>query len=123
MSDPHSAGSAGRPGPQRPRRPAALFFDPVDDSGQEEEHFFDLESLTDPAELLGRSTELAVAFQAAADRAVEYQALAAARLADPGRFDRLPAAAIADRAGWTEDYARKMIDYGRELQRRRSPAD
>ncbi|MGP3970214.1 hypothetical protein [Streptomyces sp. 6N223] len=123
MSDPHSAGSGGRPGPPRFRRPAALFFDPADERGREEEHFFDLESLTDPAELLGRSTELAVAFQAAADRAVEYQALAAAQLADPRRFDRLPAAAIADRAGWTEDYAQKMIDYGRELQRRRSPTD
>jgi hypothetical protein len=117
MSDSHSE-------PPRFRRPAALFFEPPDERAEaEEEHFFNLESLTDPAELLGRSTELAVAFQEAADRAVEYQALAAARLADPRRFDCLPAAAIADRAGWTEDYALKMIDYGRELIRRRSPAE
>ena len=37
-----------------------------------------------------------MAFQAAADRSVEFQAIAAARLADPGRFDRLPAAAVLD---------------------------
>jgi hypothetical protein len=123
MPDSHPADSSRRPEPPRYRRPAALFFEPPDEGGTEEEHFFDLESLTDPAELLGRSTELAVAFQAAADRAVEFQAIAAAQLADPKRFDRLPAAAIADRAGWTEDYALKMIDYGRELLRRRSPAE
>ncbi|WP_129842384.1 hypothetical protein [Streptomyces sp. RFCAC02] len=113
------------PAPEQPsgrpphhRRPASLFFEPP--AGRpEEEHFFALETLTDPARLLDRATELAVAFQAAADRAVEYQATAAAQLADPHRFDSLPAAAIADRAGWTEDYAVRMIEYGRELQRRR----
>ena len=114
------SGQTRRPhgNPPQYRRPASLFFEPSAGHG-DEEHFFDLESLTDPGELLGRSTELAVAFQAAADRAVEYQAMAAAQLADPRRFDRLPAATIADRAGWTEDYAVKMIDYGRELLRRR----
>ncbi|WP_059012291.1 hypothetical protein [Streptomyces specialis] len=103
---------------RRHHRPAPLFFEPP--TGQaDEEHFFALEKITDPRELLGRATELAVAFQAAADRSVEFQAIAAAQLADPRRFDSLPAAAIADRAGWTEDYAAKMIEYGRELQRRR----
>lgn len=109
------------PGP-RFRRPAPLFFEPPGEQ-PEEEHFFDLESITDPRELLGRATELAVAFQAAADRAVEYQAMAAAQLADTRRFTRLPAAAIADKAGWTEDYAVKMIEYGRRLLARRSPSD
>ncbi|GAA1931684.1 hypothetical protein GCM10009716_43500 [Streptomyces sodiiphilus] len=105
-----------RGGAPRFRRPAALFSEPP--AGQpDQEHFFDLESITDPRELLARSTELAVAFRTAADRAVEFQAMAAAQLADPKRFDRLPAAAIADRAGWTEDYAGKMIEYGRDLLR------
>ncbi|MGP4114512.1 hypothetical protein ACTWP5_26835 [Streptomyces sp. 4N509B] len=121
------SGSGQDPRPRadspRFRRPAPLFFDPADRRDEEPEHFFDLEKLTDPAELLGRATELAVAFQAAADRAVEYQAVAAAQLADPGRFDRLPPAAIADRAGWTEDYATKMIDYGRDVLRRRQETD
>ncbi|MFR9723959.1 hypothetical protein ACL02R_11430 [Streptomyces sp. MS19] len=115
-SGPAREPSSGRP-PQY-RRPAALFFDPPADQA-DDEHFFALETLTDPHELMERATELAVAFQAAADRAVEFQATAAAQLADPQRFDRLTAAAVADRAGWTEDYAVKMIAYGRELQRRR----
>ncbi|SFD33837.1 hypothetical protein [Streptomyces aidingensis] len=119
MSQPQPGRNPGqRDGqPPRHRRPAALFFEPAA-AEPEREHFFDLESITDPGELLGRATELALAFQAAADRAVEFQALAAAQLADPGRFDRLPAEAIAERAGWTEDYARKMIEFGRELERR-----
>ncbi|RKN08948.1 hypothetical protein [Streptomyces radicis] len=115
------AGPASEPQggePPRHRRPAALFFEPPSDQ-EREEHFFALESITDPRTLLDRSTELAVAFQAAADRSVEYQAMAAAQLADPRSFDALPAAAIADRAGWTEDYAVKMIEYGRELLRDR----
>ncbi|MDT0342653.1 hypothetical protein [Streptomyces litchfieldiae] len=112
------ADSGQAPEPPRHRRPAALFFEPPADR-PDEEHFFALETITDPKELLDRATELAVAFQAAADRSVEFQAMAAAQLADPGRFDALPTAAIADRAGWTEDYAAKMIDYGRELLRRR----
>lgn len=114
--DPTSEGGA-----PRFRRPAALFFEPTAPRG-EEEHFFDLEAIADAGELLGRSTELALAFQAAADRAVEFQALAAAQLTDPGRFDRLTPAAVAQRAGWTEDYARKMIEFGRELARRRPTA-
>ncbi|TDC20522.1 hypothetical protein E1265_21830 [Streptomyces sp. 8K308] len=110
--------SGKAPEPPRYRRPAALFFEPPAEQ-PDEEHFFALESISEPGELLDRATELAVAFQAAADRSVEFQAIAAARLADPRRFDRLPAAAVAERAGWTEDYAVKMIEFGRELLRRR----
>lgn len=110
------SGHAREPAGDAPRfrRPAALFFEPSAPE-REEEHFFGLESLTDPGELLSRATELAVSFQDAADRSVEYQAIAAARLADPARLERLPADAIADRAGWTEDYAQKMIEFGQRL--------
>ncbi|MDT0443288.1 hypothetical protein [Streptomyces johnsoniae] len=116
MADTGQAPEPPRGGPPRHRRPAALFFEPPAGQ-QEQEHFFALETITDPRELLDRATELAVAFQAAADRSMEFQALAAAQLADPKRFDALPAAAVAERAGWTEDYAVKMIEYGRELLR------
>jgi hypothetical protein len=101
---------------ERRVRPAPLLFEPSE-AAADPEHFFDLESMEDPRELLARSTELALAFRAATDRAVEFQALAAAQLADPRRFDRLTPAAIGERAGWTEDYARKMIDFGRDLLR------
>jgi hypothetical protein len=105
-------------GAPRFRRPAALFFEPSAEQ-PDDEHFFDLESVADPRALLDRATELAVAFQAAADRAVEYQAIAAAQLADPRHFDRLTPAAIADQVEWTEDYAKKMVEFGQELLRRR----
>ncbi|MEU4730708.1 hypothetical protein [Streptomyces sp. NPDC023588] len=101
---------------QRRLRPAPLLFEPSE-AAADPEHFFDLESIEDPAELLARATELTLAFRAAQDRAVEFQALAAAQLADPSRFDRLSPAAIADQAEWTEDYARKMIEFGESLQR------
>ncbi|MFB7337598.1 hypothetical protein FNH09_35115 [Streptomyces adustus] len=107
------------PTPRRnePRlRPAPLLFEPAEVAA-DPEHFFDLESIDDPAALLARATELTLAFQAAADRAVEFQALAAAQLADPRRFDRLTAADIAARAEWTEDYAKKMVEFGRDLMR------
>lgn len=100
----------------RKRRPAPLLFEPSE-AAADPEHFFDLESLDDPGELLARSTELALAFRVAADRAVEFQAVAAAQLADPRRFDRLTAPEIAHRAGWTADYARKMIEFGQGLLR------
>ncbi|MDN3293747.1 hypothetical protein QWM81_06770 [Streptomyces ficellus] len=103
-------------GEQRRLRPAPLLFEPAE-AASDPEHFFDLESMDDPRELLARSTELALAFRAATDRAVEFQAVAAAQLADPRRFDRLTAADIAERAEWTEDYARKMIEFGRDLIR------
>jgi hypothetical protein len=101
---------------ERRMRPAPLLFEPSE-AAADPEHFFDLESMEDPRELLARATELALAFRAATDRAVEFQAVAAAQLADPRRFDRLTPTDIAERAGWTEDYARKMIDFGDELLR------
>ncbi|TLS44764.1 hypothetical protein FE633_18145 [Streptomyces montanus] len=107
------------PTPRRnePRlRPAPLLFEPAE-AASDPEHFFDLESIDDPRALLSRATELTHAFRAAADRAIEYQAIAAAQLADPRRFDRLTPAAIAERAEWTEDYAKRMVEYGRELLR------
>ncbi|MER6786471.1 hypothetical protein ABT330_17945 [Streptomyces sp. NPDC000658] len=107
------------PTPRRnePRlRPAPLLFEPAEATG-DPEHFFDLESIDDPEALLARATELTLAFRAAADRAVEFQAMAAAQLADPRRFDRLTAANIAERAEWTEDYAKKMVEFGRDLLR------
>ncbi|MEU6506662.1 MULTISPECIES: hypothetical protein [unclassified Streptomyces] len=107
------------PTPRRtePRlRPAPLIFEPAEAAG-DPEHFFDLESIEDPRALLSRATELAQAFRAAADRAVEFQAVAAAQLADPRRFDRLTPADIAERAEWTEDYAKKMVEFGRDLMR------
>jgi hypothetical protein len=105
---------------ERKLRPAPLLFEPSE-AAADPEHFFDLESIEDPRELLARSTELALAFRAAADRAVEFQALAAAQLADPRRFDRLTPADIAERAEWTEDYAKKMIEFGRGLLRNTTP--
>ncbi|MGW0606431.1 hypothetical protein [Streptomyces sp. NPDC002644] len=97
-------------------RPAPLLFEPAA-AAADPEHFFDLESIDDPEALLSRATELTVAFRAAADRALEYQAMAAAQLADPRRFDRLSTADIAARADWTEDYAVKMVEFGRDLLR------
>ncbi|WP_399885370.1 hypothetical protein ACGH7X_14490 [Streptomyces sp. BBFR51] len=105
------------PGRNEPRlRPAPLLFEPAE-AAADPEHFFDLEAIDDPRALLERATELTQAFRAAADRAVEFQAMAAAQLADPRRFDRLTAADIAERAEWTEDYAKKMVEFGRDLMR------
>ncbi|MET7618050.1 hypothetical protein [Streptomyces sp. NPDC005408] len=101
---------------ERKLRPAPLLFEPSE-AAADPEHFFDLESIEDPRDLLARATELTLAFRAATDRAVEFQALAAAQLADPRRFDRLTPADIAERAEWTADYAKKMIEFGRELLR------
>ena len=101
---------------ERRLRPAPLLFEPSE-AAADPEHFFDLESMDSPGELLARATELTLAFRAAADRALEYQAIAAAQLADPRHFDRLTPGDIAERAEWTEDYARKMIEFGRDLLR------
>ncbi|MFB7369008.1 hypothetical protein ACFC0D_04105 [Streptomyces sp. NPDC056222] len=109
------AESAERNG-QRRLRPAPLIFEPAEATA-DPEHFFDLESIEDPRELLARATELTLAFRAATDRAIEFQAIAAAQLADPRRFDRLTPADVAERAEWTEDYARRMIEFGRDLIR------
>ncbi|MFD4246727.1 hypothetical protein ACFWP3_34785 [Streptomyces sp. NPDC058525] len=105
---------------ERRLRPAPLLFEPSE-ATTDPEHFFDLESIEDPRELLARATELTLAFRAAQERAVEFQALAAAQLADPRRFDRLSTALIAEQAEWTEDYARKMIEFGESLQRDAGP--
>jgi hypothetical protein len=110
---------ASEPAAEVPRRirPVPLAFEPqAAEAGRE--HFFDLESIEDPAELLARSTELALAFRAAAERATDYQALAAAQLADVRRFDSLAVAEIAARADWTPDYAAKMVEHGQQLLRR-----
>lgn len=101
---------------ERRLRPAPLLFEPSE-AAADPEHFFDLESMEDPGELLERATELTLAFRTAADRATEYQAIAAAQLADPKRFDRLSPADIGQRADWTEDYAKKMVEFGRDLLR------
>lgn len=112
------AGTPGRP----PRRPAQLLFEPqAVEPGVE--HFFDLESIEDPAELLRRATELALAFRAAAERAGDYQAIAAAQLADTRRFDALTPAEIGDRVDWAPDYAVRMIEYGRSLQKQQRPGE
>ncbi|WP_438487836.1 hypothetical protein [Streptomyces sp. S186] len=117
MSEPQPApdprGTA--PAPRR-MRPAQLLFEPPEATA-DPEHFFGLESMEDPGALLGRATELTLAFRAAADRATEFQAMAAAQLSDPRRFDRLPLAEVAERADWTEDYAQKMVEFGRSLLR------
>ncbi|WP_405799103.1 hypothetical protein [Streptomyces sp. NBC_01506] len=108
---------------QRRLRPAPLLFEPSE-AAADPEHFFDLESIDDPGALLDRATELTLAFRAATDRAVEFQAVAAAQLADPRRFDRLTPADIAERARWTEDYAKKMVEFGRDLLRNgRTPGE
>jgi hypothetical protein len=121
MPEPHAAPDPPAGGTPRFRRPAPLLYEPAESVG-DEEHFFDLESMDDPRELLARATELTLAFRAAADRAMEFQAMAAAQLADRKRFDRLPDEAIAQRADWTEDYARKMIEFGRQLMNDRGEA-
>ncbi|MFD9124379.1 hypothetical protein [Kitasatospora sp. NPDC059571] len=121
-SDQSGSPAPAAPGPGTPPRrlrPAQLLFEPQA-AEPEPEHFFDLDSIEDPAELLRRSTELTLAFRAAAERATDFQAIAAAQLADTRRFDALSAAEIAVRADWTPDYAARMVEYGRTLQRQRS---
>ncbi|MCC9308617.1 hypothetical protein LN042_16255 [Kitasatospora sp. RB6PN24] len=111
-----------RQDPPRRLRPAPLLFEP-EELTAEPERFFQLESLDDPGELLRRSTELALAFRVAAERATDYQAIAAAQLADPHRFDSLSPAEIAARADWTADYAVRMVEYGRGLLRQPRPSE
>lgn len=120
--DPGGAPSTDRPTstdtpPPRRLRPAQLLFEPPAEE-PEEERFFDLESIDDPGELLRRSTELTLAFRVAAERAADFQAIAAAQLADTRRFDALSPAEIAARVDWTPDYAARMVEYGRTLLRR-----
>src|SRR3954471_316800 len=72
----------------RPKRPAPLLFEPGMPDDADGDRFFELESMDDPRQLLARATELEQAFRTAADRASEFQAIAAAQLTDPRRFDR-----------------------------------
>ncbi|MET8702352.1 hypothetical protein ACFVUH_35930 [Kitasatospora sp. NPDC058032] len=122
LSAPAGPGTGAGAAPGRRQRPAQLLFEPQA-AEPEPERFFDLESIDDPAELLRRSTELALAFRTAAERATDFQAVAAAQLADPRRFDALSDAEIADRADWTPDYAAKMVEYGRTLLQPRRQED
>jgi hypothetical protein len=120
MTEPNAARRAGGESAARRLKPAPLLFEPAA-AVHDAEHFFDLESIEEPDHLLARSTELALAFRAAADRATEYQAMAAAQLADPRRFDRMTCADIAARAGWSEDYAKRMVEFGGSLLRQGGP--
>jgi hypothetical protein len=81
----------------------------------EQARFFGLDDIADPAELLGRATELAEAFRAAAERAAVYQALAAAELTDPRRFDRLTFAELGERMGLSPADAQTLAERGQRL--------
>lgn len=115
MPGPHPAQGPQGDAPRR-LRPAPLLFEPAEPDS-DDGRFFGLETIEDPRELLARATELTLAFRSAVDRAVEFQAMAAARLADPQRFDRASPAEIAEHADWTEDYALKMVEFGLRLNR------
>ena len=107
------------PTPRRnePRlRPAPLLFEPTQ-VADDPEHFFDLESIEDPRALLTRATELTHAMRAATPPPVVYHANAAAQQAHPRPLHRLTTASIAERAEWTEDYAKKMVEFGQDLLR------
>ena len=100
---------------EQPRtRPVPLTFDPVVPE-PESPRFFGLDEIADPAELLERASALADAFRAAADRAGAYQAIAAAELTDPRRFDRLTFEELADRIGCTPAVAETLAGRGRQL--------
>lgn len=111
--------------PPRRLRPAPLLFEP-EELTAEPERFFQLESLDDPGELLRRSTELALAFRIAAERATDYQAIAAAQLADPHRFDSLspprsppaPTGRPTTRSGWSSTAAACCASAGRSSSSR-----
>jgi primase-polymerase (primpol)-like protein len=107
--------------PEPKKRPLHLIGDPPAAVPADTESFFGLDAIEDPLQLLSRSTELADAFRASASRAEHYQAVAAARLTDPRRFDRMPVADLALLTGWTEEYATKMAEFGRTLLERRAP--
>jgi hypothetical protein len=96
-------------------RPVPLFVDiplPEPDSAR----FFGLEEITDAGALLARASDLSTAFRAAADRAAAYQAVAAAELTDPRRFDRITFAELARRTGLTEGAAETLAERGRQLR-------
>jgi hypothetical protein len=95
-------------------RPAPLLFEPAAPPPPPG-HFFGLDELSDPRELLERADALHEAFYAAAERAAEYRAMAVAELNDPKRFDRWSCAQIAERLGWSHSYAQKVVEHGRRL--------
>lgn len=103
--------------------PVPLLFEPGMPE-PEQARFFGLDEIADPAELLGRATELAEAFRAAAERAAAYQALAAHELTDPRRFDRLTFAELGERIGLSPADAQTLAERGQRLAARtnRKPA-
>jgi hypothetical protein len=101
--------------PEPKTRPLHLRGEPAAASASNDESFFGLDEIEDPLELLSRSTDLAEAFAASAHRAGDYQAVAAARLTDARRFDRMPFEDLALLTGWTVEYATKIAEYGRTL--------
>lgn len=100
---------------EQPRtRPVPLLYEPAAEE-PEANRFFGLDELTDPAELLERATDLHAAFRAAADRAGAYQAIAAAELTDPRRFDRITYPELAERLGCTPAMAETVAERGRQI--------
>ena len=95
-------------------RPVPLLYEPAADE-PDTARFFGLDEITDPAELLDRATGLATAFRAAADRATAYQAIAAAELTDPRRFDRITYPELADLVGCTPAVAETLAERGRQI--------
>ena len=94
--------------------PVPLLFEPGA-TEPEQARFFGLDEIADPAELLQRATELAEAFRTAAERAAAYQALAAAELTDPRRFDRLTFAELGERMGLSPAAAQTLAERGQRL--------
>jgi hypothetical protein len=100
---------------EQPRtRPLPLLYEPAAEDSQDN-RFFGLDEITDAAELLERATDLHTAFRAAADRAGAYQAIAAAELTDPRRFDRITYPELAERIGCTPAVAETMAERGRQI--------
>jgi hypothetical protein len=103
---------------QQPKMsPVPLSFEPGMPE-PDQARFFGLDEIADPAELLGRATELAEAFRAAAERAAAYQALAAHELTDPRRFDRLTFAELGERIGLSPAEAQTLAERGQRLAAR-----
>ena len=94
--------------------PVPLMFEPGAPE-PEQARFFGLDEIADPAELLQRATDLAEAFRAATERAAAYQALAAAELTDPRRFDRLTYAELGERIGLSPAAAQTLAERGQRL--------
>jgi hypothetical protein len=100
---------------QQPKMsPVPLMFEPGMPEA-EQARFFGLEEIADPDELLRRATELNDAFRAAAERAAAYQALAAAELTDPRRFDRLTFAELGEKMGLSPAAAQTLAERGQRL--------